>query len=226
MTFAKLEIWAERDRVGNYQNVFSGSGLERKLPEIMFNPSEISFEKKGWNQKDNQALAPTDELMSLNLNLFFDTTLTGYPPDNVQLYTRKIVNLTEKLSGSDRPPLCQIKWGMFAGQGSFIMQQGVLLSVTKQLTHFIEDGTPVRARLNCQFREYQSQDKKAKIQNPIDDPIHVVRQGETLISIAAQEYNDPTLWRLIADANNLKNPRGITPGQVLTILPKPTEKRT
>jgi hypothetical protein len=224
MTFTKLEIWAESGSAGNYQNVFAGSGLERKVPDVLFNPNEISVAKNGWNQANGE-LIPINKPMSLSLDLFFDTTLTGYPPDNVQLYTRKIVNLTEELSALSRPPLCQIKWGMFAGKGSFIMQQGVLLSVTKKLTHFIEDGTPVRATLSCQFEEYQKADKKEKITNPIDDPIHIVKQGETLLSIAAQEYNDPSLWRLIADVNKIKNPRGITPGQVLTILPKPTETR-
>jgi len=44
-----------------------------------------------------------------------------------------------------------------------------------------------------------------------------VRRGETLSSIAAEEYQDPTRWRPIADANSLNDPRQLRPGQVLAI---------
>jgi len=44
-----------------------------------------------------------------------------------------------------------------------------------------------------------------------------VRRGDTLNSIAARHYNDPCLWRPIATANGIHNPRRLTPGQVLRI---------
>jgi LysM repeat protein len=43
---------------------------------------------------------------------------------------------------------------------------------------------------------------------------HVVQQGETLSSIAAQ-YG--TTWQAIAQLNNIKNPNVIFPGMVLKI---------
>ncbi|MGH2412760.1 MAG: LysM peptidoglycan-binding domain-containing protein, partial [Microcystaceae cyanobacterium] len=52
-----------------------------------------------------------------------------------------------------------------------------------------------------------------------DDPVRIVRRGETLSSIATEEYNDPSLWRLIAQENRLDDPRKLTPGQVLTVPP-------
>jgi nucleoid-associated protein YgaU len=56
--------------------------------------------------------------------------------------------------------------------------------------------------------------------------LHRVVRGETLAQIAAEEYNDPTEWRLIADANNLDNPRLLSPGQVLVIPPNPSSTAT
>jgi nucleoid-associated protein YgaU len=44
-----------------------------------------------------------------------------------------------------------------------------------------------------------------------------VRRGDTLSSIAARHYNDPGLWRHIARANGISNPRVLTPGQVLRV---------
>ncbi|MFN9943602.1 MAG: LysM peptidoglycan-binding domain-containing protein, partial [bacterium] len=52
-----------------------------------------------------------------------------------------------------------------------------------------------------------------------DDPVRIVRRGETLSSIANEEYGDPALWRIIANENNLINPRALTAGLVLTIPP-------
>jgi len=48
---------------------------------------------------------------------------------------------------------------------------------------------------------------------------HRVQPGETLWSIAGATYADPTLWRLIYDANRdqIENPDLIAPGQELTI---------
>jgi nucleoid-associated protein YgaU len=44
-----------------------------------------------------------------------------------------------------------------------------------------------------------------------------VRRNDTLHSIAAEEYRDPALWRHIAKANGIVNPRDLKPGTVLTI---------
>ena len=84
---------------------------------------------------------------------------------------------------------------------------------------FLEDGTPVRATLNCTFREWADLEKRRKEANLIDDPVRIVRRGETLSSIANEEYGDPALWRIIANENNLINPRSLKPGLILTIPP-------
>lgn len=163
----------------------------------------------------------SQELTKLSLELFFDTTFTGIPPENVQNYTRKIFSLTQPRIGKNpkRPPRCQLIWGTISGKDSVLLPDGFLESVTKKLTHFLEDGTPVRATLNCTFKEWKEPKKKAKIANPIDDPVRIVKRGETLSSIATEEYNDPSLWRIIAEENRLINPRKLNPGMVLTIPP-------
>jgi nucleoid-associated protein YgaU len=44
-----------------------------------------------------------------------------------------------------------------------------------------------------------------------------VRRGDTLSGIAAAEYGDPALWRPIARANGIVDPRHVEPGRELTI---------
>jgi hypothetical protein len=182
--------------------------------EVLFNPQQIQISRSGGTVKEGQ-LVGGEEPATLTIELFFDTTLGKFGPEDVQRYTKTIYNLTRKKGKLDRPPLCRLMWG----KGNVWFLQGFLKDVTKTLTHFLEDGTPVRARLNCTFEEWVPPDYKQKSQNPVDDPIRIVRRGETLSSIAAEEYNDPSLWRVIADANKITNPRAITPGQILTVPP-------
>jgi len=44
-----------------------------------------------------------------------------------------------------------------------------------------------------------------------------IPRGESLSQVAGQVYRDPTLWRVIARANDIRDPRRLEPGRVLTI---------
>lgn len=50
---------------------------------------------------------------------------------------------------------------------------------------------------------------------------YVVQAGDSLASIAQEVYGDPTLWREIADANDLNDPSDLTIGEVLRIPERP-----
>ena len=49
----------------------------------------------------------------------------------------------------------------------------------------------------------------------------MVKQGDTLDWIAFEEYGDAAMWRLIAETNDLDNPKILRPGQILSISPPP-----
>ena len=208
MTLEKLTIKAEKSNSGDFKDEI----------KVLFNPSEITMTIPGGKMED-YGLVASDGLTSLSLNLFFDTTLQGYPPENVQNYTKKIVSLTQPRIGKNkkRPPRCKLIWGTISGKYSVLLADCFLETVTKKLTHFLEDGTPVRATLDCSFKEWKEPKKQKKIENPIDDPVRIVKRGETLSSIATEEFGDPALWRIIANENRLINPRKLEPGTVLTI---------
>ena len=210
MTLEKLTIKAEKSNSGDFKDEI----------KVLFNPSEISMTIPG-GKMEKYGLVESDELTSLSLNLFFDTSLQGYPPENVHKYTKKIVSLTQPRIGKDkkRPPRCKLIWGTISGKYSVLLADCFLETVTKKLTHFLEDGTPVRATLDCSFKEWIEPKKQKKIANPIDDPVRIVKRGETLSSIATEEFGDPALWRIIANENRLINPRKLEPGTVLTIPP-------
>lgn len=226
MKLVKLAIWVEN----------------APFPiKVLFNPNKITITGSGWHTDEKTGLASLVKPGTLAMDLFFDTSLprptanspvgwavtnllgAGLPslalPEDVRKYTKPICELTT-IRGSfrpPRPPICELKWG--DPRRTFF--RGVLKDVTQTFTRFLEDGTPVRANLSCNFEEWESATTQAKAKNQIDDPVRVVKRGETLSSIAAEEYGDATLWRVIAEANRglIPNPRQLAPGTVLTVPP-------
>jgi nucleoid-associated protein YgaU len=156
--------------------------------------------------------------------LLFDTYDT---PDatktDVREYTKKLFHLTtvEQHGDKHRPPVYRLAWGAVG-----IFFQGVLERLEQQFTLFMEDGTPVRSTSKCTFKEwitnYEDLNKQALESSDIVKT-RTLKRGETLSSIAAEEYRDPTLWRLIARENGIDDPRGVAPGTKVLI---PTFKRS
>jgi nucleoid-associated protein YgaU len=130
---------------------------------------------------------------------------------------RKLTDQIARLAQADvelhRPPVCHLKWGAFE------IFNGVLTRLDQRFTMFLADGTPVRATLTCSFAEYQTKANSLAYESHSADVARtrIVRRNDTLHSLAAEEYNDPALWRHIARANGITNPRDLEPGTVLTI---------
>jgi len=191
--------------------------------EALFNPDKLVFSKSvGW-QKQNASQRDVPELQftnaeprTLNLDLIFDTYDT---PDakktSVRKYTDELHHLTtvEKHGDKHRPPVLHLHWGT-------VFFEGVLERLEQQFTMFMEDATPVRATCRCSFKEWRTNQKDLKKQNTGSADVAkvwVAKHGDSLSHIASREYNDPTLWRPIAEANDLDDPLNLTPGTRLLI---------
>ena len=121
------------------------------------------------------------------------------------------------VDGKGQPPLCEFRWGK---TWSF---KAVITSLSQKFTLFLSDGTPVRSTLNVTFQQ-ATEESKYPGQNPttVTKPGYKtrrVKQGETLDWIAYDEYGDSTLWRFLADTNELENPMKLEAGQLLAIAP-------
>ncbi len=125
-------------------------------------------------------------------------------------YTSKIAELTQINRELHRPPHCQVWWGRV------LLITGPLTSLTQNFTRFMPDGTPVRAKLNCTFT-VSSAVAGRELRSADVTKTHTVKLGDTLQLIAHQYYEDVSLWRAIALANNIDDPRRIEPGSILTI---------
>jgi len=186
---------------------------------LMFNPEEYSLNKD--NNYASQAIPGLTSpllqfvhgnLRTLDMELFFDTFETD-PPQDVRDETQKIVNLLTIDSNLHRPPLLQVTWGS-------LDFSCVLAKVSQKFIKFFSDGRPARARLTVTFNEHldaATQVAAANLQTADFSKAYVVKQGDTLSSIAANFYEDPRKWRPIALANGIVEPRSIAIGQELQV---------
>ena len=208
-----------------------------RLPEIevQFNPTAYSISKAvTWNPPENSAeggQSKTQRVLNapiltfggggsrqLTLELFFDVTeLTrGRVVGDVREETNKIVALTriERLE-PPRPPTCLIFWGTSPPNSDFPFR-GVVSDLTQNFTLFKGDGKPVRANLGVTFTEFLDPDADRRQTDP-ELTTRVIKMGDTLSTIAAEVYRNPRLWRIIAEANKLDDPRNLEVGKRLTI---------
>lgn len=198
--------------------------------ECMFRPKEYSFKKtnswesglvKGKNVPKVEFKG--GQAMTLDMELFFDTYEAG--EDVRTKYTDKIWKLmlinpnTKDKGHKGWPPQCEFRWGQ---TWSF---KAVITSLSQKFILFLSDGTPVRSTMTVSFQQ-AAEEGKYPGQNPTTMSVpgyktRNVRQGETIDWIAFDEYGDPTLWRFLANANNLENPLQLEIGQILAIPPLP-----
>jgi hypothetical protein len=189
--------------------------------DVFFNPEEYTINKD--NNFASQAIPGLSgpllqfvhgNMRTLEMELFFDTW------DTPELEKRDVRELTNKITGlltidSDlhAPPVLQVSW-------SSLQFRCVLARASQKFIMFANDGTPLRARVTVTFNEFIDAEREAReINRQTADfsKVYTVTQGQTLSGIAAIIYDNPLLWRPIAVANNIDDPRAIETGQSLLI---------
>jgi hypothetical protein len=113
------------------------------------------------------------------------------------------------------PPIVEFTWGK-------LRFPGVVTSYTEKFQMFDENGHALRARVTLSLKRYESarvQARQLSLESPDRTKTRIVREGERLDVIAAEEYGDASRWPAIARANNLARPRLLTAGTVLVIPP-------
>lgn len=197
-----------------------GDGKIENIP-VLFNPNEYTLDagsQYAWQTVPgmNMPIAQfvSGEARTLSMELFFDTYEERKVKDkDVREKTKLITQLVEVDNDLHAPPVCRFVWGT-------LDFKGVVEKVSAKYTMFLESGTPVRATLNVTFREYQTieeQYQEKPRQSADRTKQRTLKQGEQLWMIAAAEYDDPGLWREIARANGIDNPRKLEAGTPLII---------
>lgn len=184
---------------------------------VLFNPNEYNIETSNqysWQSIPglSQPIAQfvSGEASTLNMDLFCDTTETG---EDVRVHTREIVSLLDIDKDLHAPPLCTFMWGS-------LNFKGLIEKVSQRFTMFSPEGIPIRATLSVSFKAVQTMTEQLQHiprQSADRTKQRTVKQGEQLWQIAAEEYEDPSLWRAIAQANDLKDPSQLEAGTLLKI---------
>jgi len=208
--------------------------------KVLFNPTSYSISKSvswettasedgGSSRKTNVTLnAPPLQFggghsRTLTLKLFFDVTdypvIDGDKVKDVRKLTGKLVKLTLKERSGNKeqpPPVCRISWGESNSNNLDFPFVGVVESLTQDFTLFDSDGRPLRANLDVSFKEFLKPEEDKRKNDP-EFTTRIVKRGDTLSSIAAEMLGKPARWRVIADANQLDNPRVLETGMSLSI---------
>jgi hypothetical protein len=211
------------------------NGQNKDPIPVLFNPAEYTIEKGNTFQSTSLPGLPTPVTQfvtgnadTLSMELYFDTYAKSSrqpevtPREDVRHYTRKIANLMEIDPELHAPPICRFTWGPPLGSPEGVQFVGILEKVSQKFTYFLDDGTPVRATLNVTFKEYKTvKEQLAEIKPKSSDrtKLREFKEGDSLWMLASTEYSDPERWRVIADHNDIDNPRFVAPGTQLELPP-------
>lgn len=196
-----------------------------KQIDCWFNPSEYTISKANkWTVKPvvGEGLPKAEfgggDAQKLTLELLFDDA--DRADGDVREITSSLfaamavdkAHASGKNSG--RPPTIEFGWG------STTTFTAVCDSLSVQFLLFRPNGTPVRAKAKISL--IQAEPKPGKGQNPTTRGTaglrtHVVRDGDSIQSVAHAAYGDPTHWRRIAEANGIDDPLHLPRGTVLSI---------
>jgi len=197
--------------------------------ECMFNPSRFAFTMSNrWepNRVPGKS-APGlrfagGESGSFALSLVFDTTADGV---SVTTHTNKLLKLMEvdeslpsfdATRNTGRPQWVTFHWGT-----NIHTFKAIIKTLNVAFTYFSNEGLPLRASVEVSLEQFEPDDNWTR-QNPTSGTpnphrTHQISPGDTLDRIAARYYDDPTMWRTIADANGIRDPLALAPGSIITI---------
>jgi Contractile injection system tube protein len=114
-----------------------------------------------------------------------------------------------------RPNYLAVNWGTFH-------IECVLASLNITYNLFDDQGSPLRAKVNCSFTERIGQDKEGR-QSALESPdltkYRPLVAGDVLPLIIKNNYDDSAYYIQVAKANKLKNFRRLIPGTTLVLPP-------
>jgi len=145
--------------------------------------------------------------------LIYDSSETN---EDVRDKTDQLNILVEVDPELHSPPLCNFIWG---GGVNF---RGHVHEMQKEYTMFLKSGIPIRAEVTLTIQEYETAEFHMAQTSPESTDktkYRTVTDDKPLWVIAAEEYEDPEKWSLIAETNDIKDPLDLSPGDVLELPP-------
>lgn len=194
---------------------------------FLFNPTEYTIAKSAtWNRPPaagaKSATKPEfggTNPQTVQMEIFFD----GWEKHDLTISeaVAKLIKWTKPTDESrskdlPQPPVLVFDWGANKALEGY---RGYLKSVSAKYTMFDTQGNPLRVSANITLEEVPTEPTG---QNPTSGSLysrrtHVLSEGETLHWLSYREYGDPTLWRALAQFNEIDDPFRIPVGTRLLV---------
>lgn len=203
-------------------DIVSGTKAGTQI-RVLFNPTEYTLDRSNtYKATSIPGLGGplfhfvNGEADTLAMELFLDD-YTDPAPGGKSLRVRvdEIAALLEIDNNLHAPPIVRFVWGKL----SFT---AIIEKLTRKLTLFQPEGVPARATLNISFKEYRTLPElliNPRLQSADKSKRRIIVGNDSLWLLASREYHDVTKWRIIAEHNDLDDPRDIEPGDWVTIPP-------
>jgi nucleoid-associated protein YgaU len=200
--------------------------------EFTFNPGEYSVSKSAkWetppNMKDKAGGKPHykgSDPQTISMQIFFDDweSAAGEVTKQVdQLFAWCEPSRMSVSAEKHQPSPLLFFWG---SNSQLADRKFYLEKVNVKYTMFGRTGNPLRATADISLKEISDPDAP---QNPTSGSIlarrtHLVSDGDTLQSIANEEYGNPNFWRGVAIFNRVDDPLRLANGSRI-LLPSADE---
>lgn len=128
-------------------------------------------------------------------------------------YVDAVRRLMRPDSREHAPPIVRFVWDE-------TVFTGVLEKLDVNYVLFAKDGVPLRAQLDITLKEFRTaaqQVADTPRSSPTVEKSYVVRRGDTWPAIAFAVYRRADVWRQLALANGISDPRDLRPGLVLAV---------
>jgi nucleoid-associated protein YgaU len=207
--------------------VVAGTPDGPKELRFLFNPSEYTIAKGAtWNRPQSSGAKSASKPQfgganpqTVQMEIFFDDYEKHAGDIAADLKT--LLDWVKPTSDSvkkkkPQPPILGFEWGKNQALTAF---NGYLKSVSVKYTMFDGSGKVLRATANVTLEEVPIDVKRTNPTSgsPNGRRRHILGEGETLHSIAFQEYGDPTLWRGLAAFNDIDDPLRVPAGTAVLI---------
>jgi hypothetical protein len=211
-----------------FQRLNTPTDTSGQALDVQYNPSELTFTKAAQIAEipipglDSPVLQfVRGQAETLSVELFFDSTEDGMGvgATPVTKKTDDFYSLIKIDKTTHSPPVLLFTWGK-ALPGMRAAFRCVVTSVRQQFTMFAPDGTPLRARLTVELKEYKpltQQLRELGLMSADHTKATILREGDTITAVSYREYGDDRAWRQIAVANNIDDPLNIPAGTILRV---------
>jgi nucleoid-associated protein YgaU len=193
--------------------------------QVHLNPTSLKIEKAATVAQPAQPASPAGSApvfvnthtRKLTASIMFDawSSQRDVAADVALLQSWLNPTALSLLAQAPEPPIVQLEWNEVSGF------PGYLKRANADYTLFAPEGRPLRAKVEIEIAELPDEPPR---QNPTSgsEPgsrTRIVRERDTLQSLAWTEYRDTRLWRALALANGIADPLRIEPGTRLAVPP-------